>query len=112
MTTNVSTYCASDTASLNRGATKKKSKQSTFKTAVSTDGSRPTRKPAITTPSRYTMTRFDSSRYGYMPNATAVHAAEIAAAATYRFQRTGFAYSADARSVAPFCDGTPVGATV
>ncbi len=82
MTPNVSRYCTSDTAKVNRGGTKKKSKQTTFRTAVSTDGSRPMRKPAMTTPSKYTMTRFDSSTYGNMPNATAVQAAEIAAAAT------------------------------
>ena len=81
MTPKVTRYCTSVTANVKRGGTKKKSKQSTFRTAVSTDGSRPMRKPATTTPSRYTMTRFDSSRYGNMPNATAVQPAEIAAAA-------------------------------
>ena len=82
MTANVNTYWTSVTANRKRGGTKKKSNSSTFKTAVSTEGRRPIRNPATTTPSRYTITRFDSSRYGYMPNAMAVQAAEIAAAAT------------------------------
>ncbi len=38
MTANVNRYWTSETANVNRGGTKKKSKQSTFSTAVSTDG--------------------------------------------------------------------------
>ncbi len=41
-----------DRKRVKRGGTKKKSNAATFSTAVSTDGPRPSRRPATVTPSR------------------------------------------------------------
>ena len=68
---------------MKRGGTKKKSRNRTLSNVVSTDGRRPSLKPAIVVPSRYTITMFAASKGGYRSNiiqASAVHAIEIPAA--------------------------------
>ena len=52
ITPKVTRYCASLTANVKRGGTKKKSNAATFSTAASTDGPRPKRSPVAVTPSR------------------------------------------------------------
>ncbi len=80
ITANVTRYCASETANVRRGGTKKKLKQAMFSTAVSAAGPRPRRSPEIAAPSRYTMTRFVALKNGYINSARPVQAAVIAAA--------------------------------
>ena len=77
MTANVTKYCPSEIAKLNRGGTKKKSKARTFNSATMSDGRRPSLNPATVTPNRYTITRFESSKRGYIQKATPVHTAVV-----------------------------------
>src|SRR5882724_8746094 len=89
ITAKVTRYCTSAMAKVNRGGTKKKSKAATFSSDVSSDGPRPSLKPAIVTPSRYSMTRFESSNRGYSMKAMAVHTAVVNTAHAYRSHRIG-----------------------
>lgn len=52
MVAKVTMYCASETANVRRGGTKKKLKQRMLATAVSAEGERPSRSPATAAPSR------------------------------------------------------------
>ena len=81
ITANVSRYSRLLTANVNRGGTKQKSSATTFATAAKLAGPRPSRKAATVAPSRYTIARLVSAKYGYMTAATAVQHAEIASAA-------------------------------
>ena len=60
----------SETANVKYGGTKKKSKAATLRTDASIDGPRPCAPPTSTTPSRYTMTRFASSKWRNISHAT------------------------------------------
>ena len=62
MTMNVNTYCASVTAKVNCGGTKKKSNASTFTTAATIAGPRPRTSAAPTTARRNSITMFESSK--------------------------------------------------
>ena len=53
----------STTAKVHRGGTKQKSNAATLRTDVTMAGPRPNRVATATTPSRYTMIRFDSSKW-------------------------------------------------
>ena len=55
-------YCASVTVKVKRGGTKKKSKQSTLKTADKAAGPRRPRIETKSVPNRYTMTRLVSPK--------------------------------------------------
>ena len=66
ITENVTRYCTSLTANVNRGGTKQKLSAMMFATAATMAGPRPRRSPASAAPSIYTITMLASSKYGYM----------------------------------------------
>jgi hypothetical protein len=72
ITEKVTMYWESNTVKLRYGGTKKKSKARTLRTDASTEGPRPVHADTPTTPSRYTMMMFDSSKYGNIAQDDAV----------------------------------------
>ena len=77
MTTKVKRYLTSETAKVKTGGTKKKSRAATLRIEATSDGPRPYRVATTTRPSRYTITRFASSKNGKVS-----HAAPVASATT------------------------------
>src|SRR5215467_8600932 len=83
MTRKVIRYCESLTANVKYGGTKKKSNAATLSSDASADATRPKRRETSTTPSRYTMMMFDSSKLGNISQARRVDDSTATSAAAY-----------------------------
>ena len=80
MTAKVTRYCVSETANEKNGGTKKKSNVATLSSEANAVGPRPLRAATATTPSRYTMIKFDRPKCENMSQAMPVQRATTTSA--------------------------------